>query len=74
MRRDPDSTKIEAIRVPTSLYRHVGMIQFVGVSFAGSIQKPEIMVVKIEHAATKLGGELGSTGTMFWISEFVDSA
>jgi hypothetical protein len=50
------------------------MIQFVGVPFAGSIQKPELVIVKIEHATSKFSSELGSTGTVFGIGDFVDSA
>ena len=74
MWHDPDSTKIKSIRVPTSLDRHVRMIPFVGVSFAGSIQQPELVVLQIENATTKFSGELCGTGTMFGISDFVDSS
>ena len=44
------------------------------VTLASTKQKPEVVVVKIEHVATKCGGELGSPWAMLGIGDFIDSA
>lgn len=72
MRSDPNSTEIEAVGIPAGLDRHVGMIGFVRVALARSIQQPKLVVVEIENTASKLGGELSGTRSMFRISDLVD--
>lgn len=74
MRHDPDSTEIEAIRVPAGLNRHVGMISLVRVALTSSEEQSELVVVEIEHVASKLGGELGSPRAVVGIGDFVESA
>src|SRR5690606_15434779 len=64
VRHDPDSTEIEPIRVPASLNRHVRMSLLVRVPLASTKQKPELVVVEIEHNASKFGGELGRSSSV----------
>lgn len=73
MRRYPDPTQVEPIRVPAGLNCHVEVISFVRVTLAGSEEQPELMVVEIEHVASKFGGKLGSPRPVVGIGNFVDS-
>lgn len=72
MGHDADPAQIEPVGIPASLDRHVGVIPFVRVTLASTKQKPELVVVQIEHAATKFGSELGSPRPMFGIGDFAD--
>ncbi|WP_372717350.1 hypothetical protein [Novipirellula sp.] len=74
MWHDPDSPKIKTIRVPASLNCRVGMISFMGVPFAGTVEQLELVIVQFEQVTPQFYGELGSPCPMLWISDFVDSA
>lgn len=73
MRRDPDSTKIEAVRIPTRLNRHIRMCSLTCVPLAGPAEQPEFVIAEFEEVAPQFRSKNGGPSTMLWVGNFVDS-
>jgi hypothetical protein len=72
MRCDADTPEVEAIGVPASLDRHVGVRPLVGMPGAGPMQEEERAVGQVEQPAPERPGELGGSGSVVGIGGLVD--
>jgi hypothetical protein len=73
MRHHINSSKIEPIRIPTSLDRNVGFRMAIGMQTTSSMEQVEVVIGECKILFTKLCCQFSTTLAMPIVKAFIDS-